>query len=73
MSLGRITKRAVDALEPGSRDVFLWDEDLSGFGVRVTPAGHKSYVLLHLRGTLWQATRPEGFHGNSPNLSGLVL
>lgn len=27
MATGKITKRAVDALKPGSRDVFLWDAD----------------------------------------------
>lgn len=47
MPVGRITKRTVDALEPSSSDVFLWDEDLTGFGLRVTPAGHKSYVLQY--------------------------
>ncbi len=47
MPLGRITKRTVDALEPSSADVFLWDEDLAGFGVRVTRRGHKSYVVQY--------------------------
>ncbi|MGQ0640961.1 MAG: tyrosine-type recombinase/integrase [Gemmatimonadaceae bacterium] len=47
MPVGRITKRSVDALQPSARDVLLWDEDLRGFGVLVTPKGHKSYVVQY--------------------------
>ena len=46
MTSKRITKRAVDALTcPPKRDrVFLWDDDLSGFGVAALPSGKKVYV-----------------------------
>ena len=46
MTSKRITKRAVDALTcPSGRDrVFLWDDDLSGFGVAAMPSGKKTYV-----------------------------
>lgn len=47
MAVGRITKRTVDALRPSSKDVFLWDEDVAGFGVRISPAGHKSYEVQY--------------------------
>jgi hypothetical protein len=40
----------VDALVAGPRESFLWDEDLKGFGVRITPAGHRSYVLQYRTG-----------------------
>lgn len=30
---------------PGDRDVFLWDEDLRGFGLKLTPAGTRTYVV----------------------------
>jgi integrase len=42
----RITKRAVDALQcPKGKDrVFLWDQDLKGFGVVAMPSGGKIYV-----------------------------
>lgn len=46
----RITKRAVDALRPGQRTEFLWDRDLPGFGLRMTPAGVRSYVFQWQRG-----------------------
>src|SRR4051794_29829598 len=41
----RITKTSVDAVAPGSKDIFLWDDELRGFGLRTTPMGAKSYVL----------------------------
>ena len=46
MASKRITKRAVDALRcpPGKDRVFLWDEDLAGFGVAAMPSGTKVYV-----------------------------
>lgn len=45
----KLTKRAVDALTPGpqGRDVFLWDDALAGFGVRVRPSGRKTYVVQY--------------------------
>jgi len=46
MPQGRISKRTVDALKcPADKDrVFLWDDDLSGFGVAAFPTGKKVYV-----------------------------
>ncbi len=40
-----LTKQVVEGIapEPG-RDVFAWDSQQPGFGVRVTPAGRRSYV-----------------------------
>jgi integrase len=47
----KLTKRTVDALQPqtgvGSRDFFIWDDELPGFGVRVRPNGRKLYVLQY--------------------------
>jgi integrase len=47
MAIIRITKRAVDALEATSRDSFLWDVDLKGFGIKITPQGTKKYVIQY--------------------------
>lgn len=44
----KVTVRAVDALKPKKdRDVFLWDGELRGFGVRVKPSGLKSYLVQY--------------------------
>lgn len=47
---GKITKRTVDATMPGERDVFLWDTDLKGFGLKVSPAGSKVYLVQYRLG-----------------------
>jgi integrase len=47
MAVQRITKRVVDALSATDRDVFVWDEDTRGFGIRVWPSGRKTYVVQY--------------------------
>lgn len=43
-----ISKETVDALAPqGGKAVFLWDTRYAGFGVKVTPAGKKVYILQY--------------------------
>jgi integrase len=41
----KITKRTVDSLQPGDKDQFKWDAELTGFGIKVTPEGRKVYLL----------------------------
>lgn len=48
----KLTKRAVDALKPSKVGIkvsenFLWDQELRGFGVRVSPAGLKSFIVQY--------------------------
>ena len=45
----RITKRAVDALKcPENRDrIFLWDQDLNGFGIAAFAGGKKTYFIQY--------------------------
>jgi integrase len=47
MAQGKISKRSVDALKPGERDAYLWDSELAGFGLKVTPAGSKVYLVQY--------------------------
>ena len=48
----RLTERAVARIAAGDRDVFIWDDALPGFGVRVKPSGAKSYIIQYRRGTV---------------------
>lgn len=50
MATGKITKRAVDSLQLAERDQFLWDEELKGFGLKLTPKGARSYVYQYRLG-----------------------
>lgn len=49
--MSKITKRLVDALEAKpDKDVFAWDSELRGFGVRVKPSGAKAYLIQYRNG-----------------------
>lgn len=50
MAVQRITKRTIDALRSNGREFTIWDDTLSGFGVRVRPTGAKSYVVVYRAG-----------------------
>lgn len=58
MATGKITKRAVDNARPaGPHDTFLWDDELRGFGLKVTPAGSRSFVYQYRLGGREAKTR----------------
>ena len=50
MAKGRITKRTVDAAKAHTTDSYLWDRELTGFGLKVTPAGRKVYLVQYQLG-----------------------
>jgi integrase len=66
MASGKIIKRNVDATHPAAKDQFLWDDELRGFGLKVTPAGGKVYLIQYRLGGRGSATRrfTIGAHGN---------
>jgi integrase len=53
----KIGKRVVDAIGPGDGERFIWDSELSGFGVRVRPSGAASYIVLYRHGSGRSAPR----------------
>lgn len=42
-----LTKRVIDAIQPGTKDAFLWDADPVGFGLKVTPSGGRIFVYQY--------------------------
>ena len=47
MALVKLTKRAVDACKSEGKRHTVWDTEVAGFGLRVTPSGERSYVLKY--------------------------
>ena len=43
----KITKRVVDAVRPSGKEVFLWDDETAGFGLRVKLTGAKSFIIQY--------------------------
>ncbi len=48
--MAKLTKRTLDATEVGDKEIFLWDGELRGFGVRISPEGRKTFVLQYRQG-----------------------
>jgi integrase len=67
MATLKITKRVVDGTRPGARDLFIFDSDVKGFGLRVRASGAKTYVLAYRAGRGRQASKKRvviGTHGS---------
>ncbi|MGX7952436.1 tyrosine-type recombinase/integrase [Tsuneonella sp. HG249] len=45
--MAKISKRVVEAAQPGPKPSFIWDAELKGFGLLVLPSGVKSYVYQY--------------------------
>ena len=43
----RLTTRTVDDAEPRARRYIIWDDELTGFGVRISPSGRRSFFVQY--------------------------
>ncbi|MBI2407491.1 MAG: site-specific integrase [Gemmatimonadetes bacterium] len=43
----KVTKRLVESIKPAEHDQKVWDTEVPGFGVKVTPSGRRVYVLQY--------------------------
>tara|TARA_R110000868_G_scaffold124226_4_gene328577 strand:- start:98 stop:1369 length:1272 start_codon:yes stop_codon:yes gene_type:complete len=43
----KLSKRTVDAIVATDKEVFYWDDEISGFALRVTPTGRKTYTIQY--------------------------
>jgi hypothetical protein len=43
----KLSKTVVERIEAADRDVFVWDDALPGFGMRVKPTGVRSYIIQY--------------------------
>ena len=46
----RLNKRAIDALLPASKRTIYWDDELSGFGLRIEASGRKTFLVRYRPG-----------------------
>ncbi|MQX35960.1 tyrosine-type recombinase/integrase [Roseospira navarrensis] len=53
----KLSKRTVDAAQPGETDTYFWDDELRGFGLKVTPKGTKTYLVQYRVGGRGGRTR----------------
>ena len=62
--MANLTKSLVEKLVPEPKDYIIWDDKISGFGVKVTPKGRKSYLLKYRNQEGRQRKPHIGVHGN---------
>jgi integrase len=59
----RLTKTLVERVAASTKDVIVWDTDVTGFGLKVTPNGRKAYFVFY-RTLSGQQRKPSiGVHG----------
>jgi hypothetical protein len=47
----KLTQRVVSAVKPEPKERFVWDSELKGFGLRVSPKGRKSFFVQYRVGS----------------------
>jgi integrase len=57
--IAKLSKRTVDAAKPEEQAYRLWDSELKGFGLKVSPRGVKTYFVWYRTGQGLRAARRE--------------
>lgn len=47
MPTEKISNRSIANVKAGEKDQYLWDQEMSGFGLKVTPAGTKVFLVQY--------------------------
>ncbi|WP_243450781.1 tyrosine-type recombinase/integrase [Sandarakinorhabdus glacialis] len=64
----KLTVRSIEGIQPAAKDVVVWDNEIAGFGLKVTPAGKRTFLLFYRTRDgqqrkpsigSWPAVRPE--------------
>ncbi len=58
-----LTQRAVEGAKPRAERYWIWDDQLRGFGCRITPAGRRTYYVKYRTLTGTQRRMKLGDHG----------
>lgn len=69
MSVKKLTKVAVVAAVPDASDTFIWDSELKGFGLKVTPAGRRVFLFQYWTRPPLQRIRRRATIGTFPALT----
>ena len=59
----RLTKSVVERVEAVSKDIIVWDRDVKGFALKVTPSGKKIYFAYYRTQSGQQRKLTIGVHG----------
>ena len=59
----RLTKSVVEGANAGPKDIIVWDRDVKGFGLKVTPSGKKVYLAFYRTQSGQQRKPTIGVHG----------
>jgi integrase len=59
----KLTKRSVESIAPAQIVTIVWDTELKGFGLKVTPTGRRSYFLYYRTQSGEQRRPTIGPHG----------
>ena len=46
----KLSKRTIDGAASGTKDMYYWDNDLKGYGLKVTPPGKKVFLIQYRLG-----------------------